>query len=163
MVDLIKKLIVVPCDAQTAFHIFAARTTDWWPLDQHSLSAGRLGKPAKSVTIEQRVGGRIVETTANGEELHWGSIKTYEPGRVLCFSWHVAEPVENQTEVEVRFDQLAPAKTQVTLEHRNWEALGDRGGEARDHYNNGWVRVFEVCFGDACETQTVDAKDESRA
>lgn len=153
MVDPIKKLIVVPCDARTAFDIFAARTADWWPVEQHSLSAGRLGKPARSVTIEDQVGGRVFETTPDGDELHWGSIKVYERGKVLCFSWHVAEPVENQTEVEVRFEELSPDETQVTLEHRNWEALGERGGEARDHYNNGWVRVFEHCFGGFCEAQ----------
>ena len=32
MVDPIRKLIVVQCDADTAFRIFAEQTTDWWPL-----------------------------------------------------------------------------------------------------------------------------------
>ena len=150
MVDPIRKLIVVPCDADTAFRIFAQQTADWWPLAQHSLTVGRTGNPAKSVTIEPQVGGRIYETTPEGEKLHWGSVKIYEPGKAICFSWHVAEPVENQTEVEVLFEPLSAGRTQVTLEHRNWEALGERAEEARGHYNNGWVRVFEVCFGGAC-------------
>ena len=117
--------------------------------------------PPRPSPIEPQVGGRIFETTPDGEELHWGSIKVYEPGNVLCFSWHVAEPVENQTEVEVRFEQLAPAKTQVTLEHRNWETLGDRGEEARGHYNSGWVRVFEECYGGACEVEGAGAMDRA--
>ncbi|WP_136656393.1 hypothetical protein [Nitratireductor sp. XY-223] len=157
MVDPIKKLIVVQCDPHTAFSVFAERTTDWWPLDKHSLTAGRTGNPAKSVTMEPGVGGRIIETTPEGEELHWGSIKVYEPGKVLCFSWHVSEPVERATEVEIRFEEVSPQQTQVTLEHRNWHVLGEGGEESRGHYNNGWVHVFEDCFGGACQAQRARA------
>ena len=59
MVEPIRKLDVVPCDPDTAFKIFAEQTTNWWPREHHSLSAGRFGKPAKAVTIEPKVGGRV--------------------------------------------------------------------------------------------------------
>lgn len=41
----------------------------------------------------------------------------------------------------------------MTLEHRNWEVLDERGSESRNHYNKGWVRVFEVCYGGACRKE----------
>ena len=146
-----------PAIRRLPFRFFAERTNEWWPLDKHSLTAGNTGKAAKSVTIEPGVGGRIIEKTPEGEELHWGSVKVYEPGEILCFSWHVTEPVEKATEVEVRFEAVSPKETRVTLEHRNWDVLGEAGEESRGHYNNGWVHVFEDCFGGACREQRARA------
>jgi len=158
MTDPIRKKIVVPCDPHTAFRIFAQETASWWPLEHHSLSAGRLGKPAKAVTIEPGVGGRIFETAPTGEIFHWGSVKSYEPGKSLCFSWHVSEPVERSTEVEVTFTGRADGQTEVSLEHRNWEVLGETADETRGHYNNGWVTVFEVNYGNACASHNEQQK-----
>ncbi len=151
MVEPIRKLVVVPCDPETAFKIFAEQTTNWWPREHHSLSAGKFGKPAEAVTIEPKVGGRVYETTPDGEELQWGSVLSYDPGKSICLSWHIAEPEENATEVEVTFTKTEDNKTEVVLIHRNWEVLGDRGQESRDHYNNGWVRVFEERYLKAAE------------
>lgn len=150
MIEPIRKLVVVPCDAATAFKIFAQQTSSWWPLEHHSVTAGQHGKPAKSVTIEPAVGGKIFETTPEGQELQWGSVIAYEPGKVLRFLWHIMEPVENATEVEVTFKENDSKETEVVLEHRNWHKLGERGQESRDHYNGGWVRVFEERFAGAC-------------
>lgn len=152
MTDPIRKKIVVPCDPDTAFRIFAKETATWWPLEHHSLSAGRFGQPAKSITIEPRAGGRILETAPTGEIFHWGSVKTYAPGKSLSFSWHVSEPVERSTEVEVLFNGMPDGRTEVVLEHRNWDILGEKAEETRGHYNNGWVKVFEVNYGNACSS-----------
>ena len=150
MIDPIRKQVVVHCDAATAFRIFAKETASWWPLEHHSVTAGQHGKPAKSVTIEPTVGGRIFETTPDGQEIQWGSVTAYEPGKVLRFYWHIMEPVENATEVEVTFRENGDNRTEVILEHRDWHKLGERGEESRNHYNNGWVRVFEERFAGAC-------------
>jgi hypothetical protein len=32
--------------------------------------------------------------------------------------------------------------TRVELEHRGWERMGERGEEARGHYDDGWATVL---------------------
>jgi hypothetical protein len=58
------------------------------------------GKPAKSLSIEPKLDGKIVELTADDEEMLWGTIKTYDPNDALSLNFHMGLPPENASLVE---------------------------------------------------------------
>ena len=70
--------IEVPCSQEKAFEVFVNDMPGWWPLDKRSVSMLG-GKPAKSLRIEPKPGGRIVEIGNDGAEHLWGTIKLYDP------------------------------------------------------------------------------------
>jgi hypothetical protein len=59
----------VACPPEHAFEVWTARTSLWWPAD-HTVS----GEDDLEVVIEPRVGGRIFERRASGEEEPWGEV-----------------------------------------------------------------------------------------
>ena len=60
MLDPMVKTVAVPYRQQKAFAVFASGIGKWWPLDKRSMSM-HSGAPAKSLRIEPRQGGKIVE------------------------------------------------------------------------------------------------------
>lgn len=150
-IEPIRKAITVPCDARTAFDVFARRISDWWPAAEHSVSAME-GKAAPKVVLELEEGGRLYEIAPDGREIEWGSVKSVEPGRRLVLNWHINKPAAQATEVDITFADRADGKTDVTLVHRNFEAMGDDGSSQRDGYNQGWVNVFENHYARACSS-----------
>lgn len=148
MVEPVRKTIEVKCDPATAFSIFAEQTSDWWPLDAHSVSA-MSGKTARSVTIEPRAGGRVYETTPDGTSEPWGWVEVWQPAQRLKIFWHVMRDPEQATEVDVVFS-LVEGGTRVDLIHSGWEKLGDEAQKSRDGYDSGWVGVFVKRYAAAC-------------
>jgi Activator of Hsp90 ATPase homolog 1-like protein len=122
--------------ARPASHAFAVWTGDigrWWPAD-HTTT----GEPDVSVAIEPRLGGRIFERTRDGREYDWGEIIIWEPPHRFAYTWHLRQPREDATEVEIRFVATAPDATRVEIEHRGWERLGAEGPSWRDRNRGGW-------------------------
>ncbi|MEM7462956.1 MAG: SRPBCC family protein [Pseudomonadota bacterium] len=148
MVEPVRKSILVPCDPKTAFEIFTTNIESWWPLDGHSVSAMN-GKTAKSLVLEPGIDGQLYEITADGEREDWAYVRTWEPGNRLVLAWHVMAPASQATEVELMFSQEG-SETRVDLVHSGWEIMGDTAAERRDSYANGWVRVFEKNYANAC-------------
>ncbi len=138
----IVKTVEVGRGPEDAFALFADLQR-WWPREKHSLSAMIEKKPAAQVTLEPKVGGRVFETTPGGEELPWGEVTAFEPGRRLAFTWRVGKPVEQSTFVEIRFDSLKSGRTRVELTHTGWDAIADDPQAARDDYDGGWVGVMD--------------------
>ena len=99
------------------------------------------------MTIEPRVGGRVFETLHDGRELEWGEVSAFEPGALFAVRWRLGRPVEETTDVSVRFEATSAESCRVTLTHENWERMGDEAAKLRDAYNGGWVKVFEHGFG----------------
>jgi uncharacterized protein YndB with AHSA1/START domain len=144
----VEKTIEVQCDPATAFSIFAERTSTWWPLDKHSVSA-MSGKVAKEVTIEPREGGLIYEITADGKREIWGSVVLWQPAKRLQLAWHVMRQKDQATSVDITFHPTASG-TRVSLVHSGFEVLGKEARETRNGYESGWVGVFEHHFAEAC-------------
>ena len=67
---------------------------------------------------------------------------SWDPPRTLTFSWSPNLDKDGDTEVEVRFTPNG-AGTRVELEHRAWEALGERAARTRENYESGWVPVLD--------------------
>ena len=151
MLDPIIKTIEVPCSQEQAFAVFVNDMGSWWPLDKRSMSLMQGdGKPAKSLQVEAKLGGKIVEIGHDDAEYHWGTIKSYDPHAALSLDFHMGLPPENASLVEVRFTELGNERTRVELTHSNWEAFGDMAEMMRGGYGSGWVIIFEQSYKSAC-------------
>ncbi len=138
MLDPIVKTIEVPCTQATAFHVFVNEMGSWWPLHKRSVSMIS-GKPAKSLRIEPKQGGKIVEIGHDGTEHLWGTIRSYDPNDSISMDFHIGMPAESASLVEVRFTALGDERTRVELTQSNWEAFGELAEMMRSGYGSGWV------------------------
>ena len=149
MLDPIIKTIDVPCSQEKAFEVFVSEMGSWWPLDKRSMSMHD-GKPAKSLRIEPKQGGKIVEIGHDDTEHLWGTITSYDPHDSIRLDFHMGLPAESASLVEVRFTALQDERTRVELTHSNWEAFGDMAEMMRGGYGLGWVIIFEQAYKSAC-------------
>jgi uncharacterized protein YndB with AHSA1/START domain len=137
----VRREIVVDATIEQAFAVFTERFGDFKPPEHNFLAA-----PIVETVFEPRVGGHIVDRTANGSECRWARILAYEPPARVVFSWDISPQWQVETdpdrtsEVEVRFVAETPQRTRLELEHRNldrhgpgWEDIAD--GVAADE---GW-------------------------
>lgn len=141
------KKVKVDCTPAEAFVYFTDHIDKWWPLATHSVVAFASDhtQTAVSCGFEPRVGGRVWERAANGEEHMWGTVLAWEPPTLVSFTWHpMRDPAIGQT-VEVRFNAVAQG-TEVVLTHGGWEVLGEAAQQERDGYENGWESVFVASF-----------------
>jgi uncharacterized protein YndB with AHSA1/START domain len=129
----IHKTVTVEAPPETAFETFTRGMTDWWPEEPHSVFDDRV-----AVVFEERVGGRVYERAADGQEADWADVIAWEPPERLVLRWRV-NPRRGPTEVEVRFT-AEDGGTRVDLEHRGWDLVGDANGRAS--YNGGWDNVL---------------------
>ena len=151
MLDPIIKTIDVPCGQEKAFAVFVNEMGSWWPLDKRSMSLMHSdGKPAKSLSIEAKQGGKIVEIGHDDTEYLWGTIRSYDPNDSVSMDFHMGLPPENASLVEVRFTALDNERTRVELTQSNFEAFGDMAEMMRGGYGSGWVIIFEQGYKSAC-------------
>ncbi len=156
MTDPIVKEITVPLEPDRAFRLFTEEMADWWPLDQHSLSAAEDGQPARDVAVPKEVGAQVIETKPDGSKRPWGRVTTYDPGQRFGMTWHVGRPEDQASHVEVSFVTIADG-TRVRLVHDDWHALGETASAVRKGYVTGWDVVFVARFGAAARQVLVAA------
>ncbi len=150
MLDPIIKTIEVPCSQEKAFGVFVSEMGSWWPLDKRSMSLMKSGKPAKSLRIEPKQGGKIVEIGHDDTEHLWGTIKSYDPHDSISMDFHMGMPAESASLVEVQFTALENERTRVELTQSNWEVFGEMAEMMRGGYDSGWVIIFEQAYKSAC-------------
>jgi uncharacterized protein YndB with AHSA1/START domain len=130
--------IEVACDPQKAFAIFTEDIGTWWRRGTHYWIDPERGL---AMRFEPHVGGRLIEVydAATGEGHEIGTVKAWEPGERLVFTWRIPTwPPGETTDVEVRFEST-PTGSRVTIEHRGWDQLGS---ERRDSYGSGWAELL---------------------
>lgn len=149
MLDPIVSTIEVPCSQEKAFGVFVNDMPTWWPLDQRSMSMMG-GKQVKSLRIEARQGGQIVETADDETEYLWGTIQSYDPHGFVSMRFHMGMPPETASLVEVRFVALSDKRTRVELTQSDWEAFGDMAEMMRGGYGSSWGIIFEQAYKSAC-------------
>ena len=141
----IRQSVLVRSDVGHTFDTFVRMIGAWWPVQPFSAGKDRV----REVTIEQRTGGRVYETWADGTVADWGKLLVWEPPARFVMTW-TGTPA--QTEVELSFAALGPALTRVTVEHRGWEAMTEEqlaedcalpGGYSSGAYSAGWARILE--------------------
>jgi hypothetical protein len=112
----------------------------WWPLTQRSMSAHD-GQVPKSLSVDAKVAGKIVEIRHDDTEHLWGTIRSYDPYDSISTDFHMGLPPADSV-VDVRFTALAEDRTKVVLTHRNWEAYGDMAEMMYGGYGSSWVMIF---------------------
>jgi len=156
MTGPIRKSIHVPLAPAAAFRLFTGGIERWWPVETHSLSASRANGRPRTVRMEPRPGGRIIETLPDGTEAPWATITAWEPGARLSLDWYVGRPAMEATKVEVTF-ATEDGGTRVRLEHSGFERLGEEAAPLRNDYNGGWDFVLGERFGGFCRSEAVQA------
>jgi len=134
--DPLRLSFVVTCDAEHAFVTWTQRIAVWWPTD-HTVS----GTP-DSVVFEGRVGERIYERTAHGEEHEWGVVTLWRPPDLVSYRWYLGVDFDRATDVAVRFVPLDAQATRVEIEQSGWERLGADATELRDRNRSGWESLL---------------------
>ena len=150
MLDPIVKTIEVPCSQEKAFTVFVHEMGSWWPLDKRSMSLMHSGQPAKTLRVDPKRGGKIVEIGPDDSEHHWGTFKTFDPHDSVTMDFHMGLPPDSASLVEVRFTALEDNRTRVELTQSNWEAFGDMAEMMYRGYGSGWVIIFEEAYKEAC-------------
>jgi DNA-binding transcriptional ArsR family regulator len=133
IVEAIRREIVVEVDQATAFEIFTADMTSWWPPAHHIGSA-----PIQEVVIEPRVGGRWFTRHEDGTETDTGVVTAWEPPGLVGVTWQIGADWKFHTDlvtsVAVRFEPEGPERTRVLLEHSGLEAFGADAATMRDTF-----------------------------
>ena len=133
MTDPLRLAFDVDCSAEHAFRVWTADIDRWWPAD-HTVS----GADDSTVVLEGRVGGRIYERTAAGDEHDWGQVTVWEPPGRLGYLWFLGTDRSDATDVDIRFVPGESGGTRVEIEHSGWQRLGDRGPVWRERNLGGW-------------------------
>ena len=126
---MIAKTLKVDLAPAEAFDLFARRMGDWWPVESHSVAAGRGARP-DAVTVEPRTGGAVYETS-RGERSDWGRVAHWVPGERLDLDWWPGRTEADATRVSVRFTPEGDG-TRVDLTHAGL------GADRKRAYGAGW-------------------------
>jgi uncharacterized protein YndB with AHSA1/START domain len=142
---VIRKSVTVSAPIDRAFRVFTEEIATWWPLKTHAVDT----ENSQTVIMEGRVGGRLFERTASGEEHVWGTLTAWDPPHRIVYSWHPGRSDETSQVVEVTFT-AAGEGTRVDVRHHGWEKLGGRLDETIASYQEGWDKVIGL-FAEAAE------------
>lgn len=133
----VSKEISVPLAPARAFALFTDGIAGWWPLRTHSVA----GDEAVSCRFEPRVGGRLLETAADGSEHVWGTLLEWDPPARLVMSWHAGRTPDAAQQVSITFTPEGDS-TRLHLVHTGWERLAEAAPRERDSYDSGWDYVL---------------------
>jgi len=140
----VNKVITVKASQAKAFDVFTNGIDRWWPK-----SHGIGNAPIVANIIEPYKGGRWYSTHEDGSEAVIGHMRVWEPPSRIVFGWEINamwKPDKTVgSEVEVRFIAVDANTTRVEVEHRDFESLGQEGGQKmRDELNGGWPGILEL-------------------
>jgi len=149
----LRKRVDVPLSPDAAFDLFTRDIARWWPTDAHSLSAYQEATPA-DVQVEPFVGGRILETLADGRTAPWATVTDWAPGRRFAAQWYVGRSEDEATDLTVVFSPVEGGTT-VELTHGGFDRLAATEGETMcKSYDTGWDHVCG-CYAKACRNTLV--------
>jgi uncharacterized protein YndB with AHSA1/START domain len=145
----IVKSVRVRATPDRAFEIFTTNVARWWP---PSYTIGQ--SPIKQVVIEPRTGGSWYEIGEDGSECRWGDVLAWSPPTGLMLAWRIGMDWQFDpsllTELEITFKDVGDGETEVRLEHRKLENLGDGAEKAvaiLDGWGNALIRYADVVQG----------------
>jgi uncharacterized protein YndB with AHSA1/START domain len=150
MTEPLRVSFEVRAAADHAFATWTERIAQWWPAD-HTIS----GSP-ETVVLEGRVGGRIYERSARGEEHEWGVVTEWRPPDSLAYRWHLGVGRERATDVAITFRAIDNDTTRVEIEQSGWDRLGQDAPALRDRNRAGWGSLephFRAAVEDLHEEQ----------
>ena len=145
-VEPVRKTIRVQAPPVRAFEIFTTNMHRWWPA---TYSINPTKAPIAAIVMERRMGGRWYERGADGSECDWGRVVVWEPPARLVLAWQITAAWQYDpalvTEVEIRFEPQGEGVTEINLEHRKLERMGDTAAAMRAVVDSptGWSGLLE--------------------
>ncbi len=136
-IEPVVKELIVPLAVERAFALFTDGIAGWWPLATHSVA----GEKAVGCRFEPRVGGRLLETAADGSEHAWGTVLAWQPPARVVLTWHPGRAPDTAQELEISFRAEGDG-TRLRLVHTGWERLADAAPRERADYDSGWDFVL---------------------
>jgi uncharacterized protein YndB with AHSA1/START domain len=128
--------VQVGCPVDHAFEVFTARVDAWWPVAHRT-------RPGAVLTLEGRVGGRLLERGPDGTEAPLGTILVWDPPRAVGFTWRLGAPPGRFTRVDVRFVAEGEARTRVEVVHVEGDSgLGAQWPERARRFDENWGQVL---------------------
>jgi hypothetical protein len=121
------------CRPEEAFDAYANHIGEWW---HPNYTANP--ETFETVSIEPRVGGRVYESHKGGDELDWGRVTVWEPGRRLVYSSRLALPPDHSSEITVRFTAEGRG-CRVRFEHGGWN---ERSAASRAKFSD-WRIILD--------------------
>jgi len=140
----VRQSVLVRSPRVHTFETFVGELGAWWPVNPFSAGQDRVC----DVTVERQVGGRVYETWADGTQVDWGELLTWDPPQRFAMTWAIVSVL---TEVELTFAELGPALTKVSVVHSGWEKLSDEqlardcalpGGYLGGAFDKGWAFIL---------------------
>ena len=112
----------VPAAPDHAFAVFTGEIGAWW---RNNPLFSFTPRDPGTLSFEPGVGGRLIETRADGKVFEVGKILAWAPPSHLAFGWRQATFSEGQdTRVDVRFEAVGE-ETRVSVEHVGWDSVPD--------------------------------------
>lgn len=136
--------LILPVDRPTAFELWTAGFTSWWPAE-YTWSQDVL----EWIGIDPQLGGRCTERGPNGFECDWGHVTGWDPPEHVELAWQISprrEPVPDParaSRIAVRFTEQSTG-TVLRFEHDRFERHGDEGATYRNALNapEGWPYIL---------------------
>jgi len=148
--DQIRHETAVPVAIDQAFHFFADRIGDWWPVENTFARVEGISGSLVSISIDTQSGGRWFERLNDGRTLSWGRVVAYDRPNHLTLTWQIAadgrpEPdSQRASTVDVSFTETAVG-TNVVIVHRDFERHGPEAGQIWQEAMNsaeGWPKFL---------------------
>jgi uncharacterized protein YndB with AHSA1/START domain len=127
----------VDCSPDHAFRVWTTKLSTWWPRG-HSVSH----HPETVVSLEPRVGGRLLETTPDGTEIVFGEITAWDPPRSFSYLWHIGRDASEATDVTLTFADAGDGTTRLEVLQTGWERLGADARSYREANTGGWTALI---------------------
>jgi hypothetical protein len=131
------RTLPLPCSSATAFEAFTDEIGQWWDA-RFSASRDELA----GVVMEARVGGRLYEVNADGNEYDWGTVTDREPDRRITFEWTLGLATGTTSALDVDFVGDGDV-TEMRLEHGGWDE-GQERDRAKFDDAGGWNTLLEA-------------------
>lgn len=142
---VVRKTIFVKATPQRAFDVFTKEMTSWWPLATH-----KVGKvDAKSIVIEPRVGGNVMEVGIDESTCTWGHVLEWAPPRRFVFSWEIDAAFKVDPTIDARVEVTFTAEndgTHVELVHRGLRSYGEQAAQMVALFDSpgGWTGLLAL-------------------
>lgn len=142
--ESVRKRVVVEVSRDRAFTAFTSRMGAWWNPGHQIGSA-----PFIDVVLEPHEGGEWYEVDAEGNRCTWGHVLAWEPPGRLVLNWQLnaqwSHDPDLVTELEITFTAISDTSTQVELEHRLLENLGEGATDIRARFDDpgGWQGLLD--------------------
>lgn len=132
----VRHTVEVAVPPRVAFERFAGGFGRWWP-------RGRTvsGEHCVDVRFAAEEGAEVLEFTAGGAAVRWGTVSRWDPPHRLALTWHPGRPEPEATHVEVVFADVG-GHTEVTLRHLGWAGT-EAGAARRRRYDEGWPALLQ--------------------